>query len=180
MRRFITLVAIATFLVVALAQQALAVDVTAKDLVDNGDAYDGMTVTVVGELIGDYGQRRGGYTWTQLNEDVYVMEPIARGGEPAGGNIGIGVMVPTSLMEGLDAPGRYRQIGPVVALTGVWKYHDPGRHGESFLHVAELKPVRSGEVLSESPDWAALIAGAVLIVGGGALLLARRRSDPSA
>jgi LPXTG-motif cell wall-anchored protein len=179
MRRLITLVAIATFLVAALAQQAVAVDVTAKDLVDNGEAYDGMTVTVVGELIGDYGQRRGGYTWTQLNEDAYVIEPIARGGVPAGGNIGIGVTIPTPLMEGLDAPGRYRQIGPVVSLTGVWKYHDPARHGESFLRVAELTRVRNGEALSEPPDWAALIAGAVLILGGAALLLVRRRSDSS-
>lgn len=180
MRRCLTLAAMAALLIVALAPSALAVDVTAKELVDNGEDFDGLTVTVVGELIGDYGQRRGGYTWTQLNEDPYVIEPIARGGKPAGGNIGIGVMIPTPLMEDLDAPGRYRQIGPVVSLTGVWKYHDPARHGESFLHVAELIPVRSGEALSEPPDWATLIGGAILILGGAALVLARRRSDASA
>ncbi len=179
MRRLLTLAASATFLVVLLAPPALAIDVTAKELIDDGAEYDGMTVTVVGELIGDYGQRRGGYTWTQLNEDPYVVEPIARDGRPAGGNIGIGVMVPSPLMEGLDAPGRYRQVGPLVSLTGVWKYHDPARHGESFLHVAELALVRRGEALSEPPDWAALVGGAALMVGGALMLYARRRSEQS-
>lgn len=162
------------------AQSAFASEVAVIDLIDDGAVFDGEVITVVGELIGDYGNRRSGVTWTQLNQDRYVIEPIAEGGKPVGANIGIGVQVPSELLVGADRPGRYRQVGPIVSLTGVWKYHDPDRQGESYLAVTTLDTVRSGESLSEPPDWLAAGVGVgLLIIGLGLLAMRRRRQHPA-
>jgi hypothetical protein len=162
------LVVVAGFgLMVLLAAPALGVDVTVVDLVADGAAYADAEITVSGELIGDYGNRRDGSTWTQLNGDSYGDEPIADGGALTGSNVGIGIRMPTELAEGLDPPGRYRTVGPLVRVTGIWKYHDPARQGETYLDVAVLEAVRPGRILSEPPLWGAFAGGVVLLVIAG-------------
>jgi LPXTG-motif cell wall-anchored protein len=173
-RRTLLVVSVVGWMTLAMAA-ASASEVAVIDLLDDGAAFDGATITVTGELVGDYGSRLDGSTWTQLNQDRYVVEPIADGGRPLGGNIGIGVRVPSELLSGASAPGRYRQVGPVVSLTGTWRYHDPGRQGESYLDVETLVTVRDGTPLSEPPDWWALAGGVVMLAAGGGLLAARRR-----
>jgi hypothetical protein len=176
MGRFTAAIAMIVIVVVAIPARASAVEVTAVDLIDDGERYDGMTVSVVGELIGDYGNRRDGFTWTQLNQDPYVADPIVEGGPPLGGNIGIGVRIPSELLDGADPPGRYRQTGPVVSLTGIWRYHDPDRQGESFLDVEALDLVRPGQALSEATDWWAIAGGLLLVLAAAAMLLLHRRA----
>jgi len=124
----------------ALAGQA----VTVSDLSLRAEEFAGEEVTVEGELVGDYGQRTDGSMWTQLNGDTYARTPIPDGGVPVGGNIGIGVRMPEGLFTDLDPPGRYWRRGPVVRLTGIWKYHDPDRQGESYLEVHTLTHVEPG------------------------------------
>jgi LPXTG-motif cell wall-anchored protein len=175
MRRIAAMSGAVVVLVSVFAPSAFAVEVTAKDLIDNGEQYDGMTVSVVGELIGDYGNRRDGYTWTQLNQDAYAVDPIAEGGPVVGANIGIGVRIPTDQLAGVDPPGRSYQRGPIVDATGTWRYHDPQRQGESFLDVGSLEVVRPGRALSEQTDWWSIAVGTILLLAGGALLLVRRR-----
>ena len=128
-------------------------EVAVSDLVAEGESYADMEVTVVGELIGDYGNRRNGFMWTQLNGDSYTSAPLADGGPLAGSNIGIGIRMPTGLADGLDPPGRYRTVGPIVRVTGMWKYHDPVRQGETYLDVASMEIVQRGRTLHESPTW---------------------------
>jgi hypothetical protein len=113
--------------------------------------------------------------WTQLNGDVYVHEPIREGGSPLGANTGIGIRMPIPLAEGLDPPGRYRSRGPVVLVTGTWKYHDPERQGESFLEVESLIVVEPGRHLSEDADWGVIVSGALLISGAAGIWFARPR-----
>ena len=139
-------------------------EVTVGELVDFSQELAGTDAVVEGELVGDYGFRDDGWMWTQLNGDSYAHEPIREGGSPAGANTGIGVRMPTDLVEHLDPPGGYRNRGPVVRLTGVWKYHDPERQGESYLEVSSLVVIESGRGLDEQADWR--------LVGVGALLLA--------
>ena len=158
------------------APAAQAVDVDVADLVGDGVRFDGQTVTVTGELVGDYGSRRDGTTWTQLNQDSYAQNPVTEGGALTGSNSGIGVRIPTDLVVGLDPPGRYRMVGPTVAATGIWRFHDPQRSGESFLDVTTIVTVEAGRSLTESPDWASYGVGGLLILGSVLALGARRRS----
>lgn len=151
--------------------------VTASDLIERATEFAGEEVTVEGELIGDYGLRSDGWMWTQLNGDSYVHAPIPDGGLPSGGNIGIGVRMPEALTADLDPPGRYWRRGPVVRLTGIWKYHDPERQGESYLEVETLSLVESGRPVHEPIDGASIAWGTVLIGLAAALWLIGRGSD---
>ncbi|MEN8040007.1 MAG: hypothetical protein ABFR95_00715, partial [Actinomycetota bacterium] len=135
---------ITTGLLLLVAGPVAAREVAVSDLVSDGARHAGVEVTVVGELIGDYGDRRNGWTWTQLNGDAYATSPVADGGPLHGSNVGIGVRLPSEMAADLDPPGRYRTVGPIVELTGVWKYHDPDRQGETYLEVASIVVVAPG------------------------------------
>lgn len=162
-------------LLVAMASAAAAQSsVTAAELLARPAAYHHQEVELVGELVGDYAERRSGTVWTQLNDDPYVGAPLREGGPFAGSNVGIGVRIPPLLAEGLDDPGGYRRRGPVVAVTGLWVYHDPARGGESYLEVVSLRIVEPGRELSEDVNPAAGATGAVLVVAAGLLFMVRR------
>jgi hypothetical protein len=163
MRHFITtsLVAASSFMPSA----ALAAEeVSVSGLIEMAAELAGQEVTVDGELIGDYGIRDEGWMWTQLNDDLYARHPIREGGPLQGANIGIGIRIPARLAKDLDPPGGYRHRGPLVSVTGTWKYHDAERQGESYLEVSSLVVIESGRGLDEQADWR--------LVGVGALLLA--------
>jgi hypothetical protein len=145
-----------------------AEEVSVLELVETAAELAGEEVAVKGELVGDYGFRDDGWMWTQLNGDAYVHEPIREGGLPGGGNTGIGVRMPIDLGEGLDPPGGYRRRGPVVLLSGTWKYHDPERQGESYLEVESLVVIEPGRTLPEKADWMAVTIG-VLLIGAAAI-----------
>jgi hypothetical protein len=157
--------------VVVCSAPAHAVTVSAAELLDNGERFSGQEVTVVGELVGDYGFRSDGTMWTQLNSDSYAIRPIVAGGPLRGSNIGIGIRMPADLASDLDPPGQYRLVGPIVTVTGIWKYHDAERHGETFLDVSALTVDTPGRDLSEHPNWGiygpafafAAIAGVVAV-----------------
>ncbi len=170
---------IAIFVIMASMAQvpvAVAIDVDVVALIEDGANFDGQTVTVTGELVGDYGSRRDGTTWTQLNQDPYARSPVSEGGDLAGSNVGIGVRIPTDLVVDLDPPGRYRMVGPTVEVTGTWRFHDPQRSGESYLDVTSLVTVEAGRSLSEAPDSASYGIGVLLILGSVLALGARKRS----
>lgn len=155
---------------------ALAADeVTVADVLAESPDLSGAELTVEGELVGDYGFRGDGWMWTQLNGDTYVDDPIRDGGRPTGGNVGIGVRIPTDLASGLDHPGGYHHRGPVVRLTGIWRHHDPDRNGESYLDVASLEVIEEGRQLDEDIVWWTVIVGSGLLMAAGALWFLRPR-----
>lgn len=155
-----------------------AAEIPVSEVVEMAAELAGDELTVEGELVGDYGSRNDGFTWSQLNGDVYVDDPTAEGGTPIGANIGIGVRIPTNLMADLGPPGGYRNRGPVARLTGTWMYHDPQRQGESYLQVESLSVVEPGRRLDGGINWITSISGALLIVGAGTLrFLATRNGD---
>lgn len=166
----VTLVLVVFPATVALAAEEL----TVAEMVAQSPELSGTEVSVEGELVGDYGFRDDGM-WTQLNDDPYVDNPIRDGGSPAGGNVGIGVRIPTGLAEGLDHPGGYHHRGPVVRLGGVWKHHDPERQGETYLDVTSLEVIEPGRELDEEIVWWTVIAGSGLLAAAGALWFLRPR-----
>lgn len=168
-------------LVIAVPALARASDtVTAEDLIENPGLFAGKEITLSGELIGDYGLRSDGTVWVQLNDDPYALMPLRAGGSLRGGNIGIALRSPAALIDGLDPPGRYGQIGPVVSVTGIWVFHDPHRGGETYLDVRALDVVRSGRVTREPVSPSAAGLGIVLLTaaaGLAGLLAYRGRSE---
>jgi|GEM_PF-1459406 len=149
--------------------------VTVADLLADPTAYAGESVVVRGELVGDFGERSDGTVWTQLNGDPYAEAPLLGGGSLAGANVGIGVRVPAAVWPGFDSPGGYRLRGPVVEATGVWRYHDPARGGESYLDVTGLELVHEPQALEEEMRWLPLLLGFGLLGAAAAVAVVRKR-----
>lgn len=171
-----TILVIVLFLLAIPSTVLAAEEVTVTDLIERSSDLADTEVLVEGELVGDYGRRADDTVWTQLNGDTYVNEPIAEGGEPSGSNIGVGIRMPTELAPFSHEPGGYHHRGPIVAVTGIWKHHDPGRQGESYLEVEDLSVVDAGRRLDEGPDVISIVLGLVLLAAAGALYLTPRRT----
>lgn len=146
-------------------------EIPISELLEMASELAGEEVTLQGELVGDYGNRNDGWTWTQVNDDAYVDEPIREGGTPQGANIGVGARIPTELTSELDPPGGYRNRGPVVRLTGTWKYHDAERQGESYLQVETVTVVEQGRQLQNQVDLTPVILGGFLLACAGVIAL---------
>jgi hypothetical protein len=174
MRHWLTIATMLLFTIPSAASAAQEASVS--DLIADSEAMSGSEVTVEGELVGDYGFRNDGWMWTQLNGDSYVRSPIREGGEPMGGNSGVGVRMPTRLGEGLDPPGGYRNRGPIVRITGIWKHHDPARQGESYLEATSLTVVEPGRPTDQEPQWIMVLIGLGLIAGSYPLWRRRPQS----
>ena len=147
-----------------------------SDVLASPTTYDLEIITIEGELVGDYGFRRDGFMWTQINDDTYARAAIVDGGARSGANVGVGMRMPSELGRDLDPVGGYRLEGPVVRATGVWRYHDASRSGESFLDVIALEVVDRGRRLEEGPDVAVFGAGVVLLAIATILWFRRRPS----
>lgn len=157
---------------------ALAADeVSVQEILEMAAELGGSEVVVEGELVGDYGFRDDGWMWTQLNGDPYVRRPLREGGRPEGANLGIGIRMPLQLASGLDEPGGYRSRGPVVRVTGIWKYHDPTRQGESYLEVMSLEIVEPGRNLEEKANWTSIVTGSLLLAAAFGVFLLTSPSD---
>jgi len=169
---------IVTALLLAIPGVAMAADeVSVSDLISESEEMSGVEIIVAGELVGDYGFRGDGWMWTQLNGDIYVGSPIREGGDPVGGNTGVGIRMPSRLGEGLGAPGGYRSRGPNVRVAGIWKHHDPARQGESYLEVTSMTILEPGRPMGEGPQWIATWTGLALVAGA---LVLRLRDRPVA
>lgn len=175
MRTAVRLVLVAVLLSPALPAngQELAV----SELLARSPELSGQEITIVGELVGDYGFRGDGWMWTQLNDDAYVEHPIRDGIAPVGGNIGVGVRIPSELADGLDHPGGYLHRGPVVQLSGIWRHHDPDRQGESYLEVEALDVIEEGRMLDEGVVWWTVIVGLGLLAVAGLVWATRPKPD---
>jgi LPXTG-motif cell wall-anchored protein len=174
-----TALAITAFAILAVPSGARAVDdVTVEELTADAPSFEGQVVSVVGELVGDYGFRRDGTAWGQLNGDEYATAPLLEGGNVSGPNVGIGVRAPADVIKDLDPPGDYHHRGPLVRATGTWRYHDADRGGETYLDATTIEVLEHGREFTESADPAVVWAGGLLI--GLALWLGYRSRKRSA
>lgn len=173
----VRVVFLATSFLLVPAPASAAEEVPVAEILERGADLAGEEITVEGELVGDYGFRADGSMWTQLNGDTYVHQPLREGGSPAGANVGIAVKMPTEVSETLGPPGRYSSRGPVVRVTGTWKYHDPARQGESYLEVQFLTVTEPARLLDEKVNWTVVIFGALLLAGAGVVALITRPED---
>lgn len=155
------------------ATAAQAEEIAVSELLADSPNLSGQKITIEGELVGDYGIRGDGWMWTQLNDDVYVDHPLREGIAPRGGNIGVGIRIPSELAEDLDHPGGYHFRGPVVRATGVWRHHAAERQGESFLDVETIAVIQDGRTLDEGVAWWTVLVGLGLLATSGILWGAR-------
>jgi len=171
MRTFALLLIVALLMLVTSPALAATDTVSGATLIDNPAAFDGKRITISGELIGDYGFRDDGTVWAQLNDDAYALSPLRDGGSLRGANTGIGIHGDEAFFVSLDPPGRYDRVGPVVSATGTWRYHDPGRGGESYLELESLEVVKRGYPVQENSRPAVVVVGVLLTIMAAGLFV---------
>lgn len=171
-------IALTSFLVAVIVGAGSGVHAeTVAEIIADPGAYAGKQVTVVGELIGDYGERRSGALWTQLNEDSYAFDPVALGGPLTGPNIGFAIRIREGEIPDLGHPGGFRWQGPLVEATGIWVYHDPDRGGESYLDVTGIDVMEDSEALPTEQAPIPALFGALLLAAAAVVrVVTRRRS----
>lgn len=177
MSRYLRIALTTTVFVLIPVPGLAAQEISVSEVIEEAAELDDEVISVRGELVGDYGNRDDGWTWTQLNGDVYVDAPLRDEGIPRGSNTGIGVRIPTELMADLGPPGGYRHRGPVVRVEGEWRYHDPERQGESYLQVVSLVVVEPGYSLEAEVDWLPAVSGVVLVAIAAFVALVTSRRD---
>ncbi len=146
------------------AQTLAAERVSVKDLTEQAEVFDGRTVTIEGEVIGDI-LRHGDYSWITVNDDPYITVEAQEERLRAGFNIGIGVWLPSSEADKVKVLGGYKNVGDRVSVTGVFHRAD-GEHGgdtdivaTSLVVVAQGSPVKRPLTITR---WAIVAALALL------------------
>ncbi len=149
-------------------------EVPVSSLLSDPALYDQHVVTIVGEIVGDFGERDA-VVWVQVNDDPYVAMPLARSGRLAGTNTGIAVRLPGIDPGEFGQPGRHGVRGPVLRVTGVFRNLDPALGGLTFVDAADVVLLAPSEKLPvPGVDTAALVPGIILTLTA-LLALAHRR-----
>jgi len=132
--------------------------------------WDDQIVRVKGEIVGDYG-RRPAVVWVQVNDGPYIDDPLVETGTLHGSNTGVGVRIPNDLFDdSWGAPGGYRTRGPVIEVTGVFRYADDETGGDTFIDAHDIQLIEPSRPLAvPAPDWQLVGVSLVAIAGGVAL-----------
>ena len=163
-------------LVVVLSNPALGQEVS--DLLASPDVYASREIVLTGELVGDYSQRDD-VVWVQLNDDSYTHAPLVESGV-SGTNTGIGIRIPVGIFDSTwGDPGGFGVQGPVVEITGVFRYQDPGRSGETFVDVTTLRLISAARPLETGSAGWPFVLGGIMVAGSISFLLVRRETAPT-
>jgi len=154
--------------------------VMSYQLLDCPRAFDGLTVTFIGEVVGELIQRRGG-VWAQVNDDPYALiyGPLVGHSAHVGFNSGIAVWLPDGLHEQITMVGRPATRGDVLTIVGTFYRADPNDGGGISIRADAVTLRADGFVVDEPLHTLQLVVAIVLGVGALSALvmaqLARRR-----
>lgn len=137
-------------------------DTSIIDLSSADAYYDGQTVQVTGEAIGDnlIADAEGNYRWITL---------IA---QDAGTNATITVYMSAAEAELIDTYGKYGATGTMLRVRGTYHLTCSDHEGLSDIHAEAVTVVQKGKANPDEFDVMKFIPGAILVVVGLILLLA--------
>lgn len=131
--------------------RVFAATMSINDLIEATTLYDGQTITIEAELIGE-ALDRGEYSWLNVND----------------GTNAIGIWVNNSQIESLVFFGDYDTIGDTVAITGVFHQSCPEHGGDVDIHAESISVIHSGFRVEHPLSVSKLIWG-VSLLGAAAL-----------
>ncbi len=141
-------------------------------------AFDGLSVTYVGEAIGEVLPRRGG-AWVQVNDDIYALEvgPLVGHREQDGFNTGMSVWLPDGLHERIEEVGRPGRRGDVILVRGTLLRADPDDGGGITVRAEELELLAASIEIEDPLHVPQLIVALVLAaLAVASVVWARRRA----
>ncbi|MCJ7744807.1 MAG: hypothetical protein MUP40_00770 [Actinobacteria bacterium] len=161
----ISLVIATAFLSLAIVYDRAEADtrIPIKDLIENMKKYDGQTVTIGGEAIGDL-MVRGTHTWFTVDDDPYSNKSIEAGGQLVGmSNMSMSVWAEKIDSEDIKILGGYKNKGDRVMVTGVFNRACHEHGGDTDIHAFSVEVIRPGHPFSHHFQYGKLLA--VLILG---------------
>jgi hypothetical protein len=156
MFKYAKTIATAALLTIAMIVSADAADlVTVNDLINNEFQYDGKTVVIEGEAIGEV-LERGEYSWINVSD----------------GSNAIGIWLDTEKAAEIAHFGDYKHVGDTVRITGMFSRNCPEHSGEVDIHCQTFEIVKRGEYVRETVSQTKIIVCVILFfVTLGALYL---------
>jgi len=103
------------------------VRISVARLLTEAQKYDGSTVCIQGELVGDIFRTRGGF-WVNLLDK----------------NQCIGLWIPDRLHPSISRLGRYQVRGDIVRVQGIFYRHCQKHHGGTDIHVVSWQTIFPG------------------------------------
>ncbi|WP_414732659.1 hypothetical protein [Acetobacterium carbinolicum] len=134
-------------LLFCLSGGVLAADVIElNQLVENAEAMDGKTVTVIGEAIGE-AMERGDYAWVNINDGSNAMS----------------IWMPLNDAQRIRFFGDYKHIGDQLQVTGVFNRACVEHGGDVDIHSASIAIVTAGYATTETVPFPKIVIGLVLV-----------------
>lgn len=156
------------------------VEVSASQLVDCPDAYDGVQVVYTGEAVRAVLLRQE-RAWLQVNDDPYALDlgPLPEHRTSVGGNSGIPVHAPVEAVGAISYLGEYRAQGDLLEVNGIFRRADPYDGGGPAIAADSVRVVRPGRRVVHTVSAARIAAAGLLTVIAIGLAALRRRRRAS-
>lgn len=136
-------------------------DTPIVDLSQADSYYDGQTVRVTGEVVGDriVAGAADGHCWITLTDPAFDI------------NNTVEIYMTTEQASRIDAYGRYGQIGTIISVQGTFNLVCAEHQGESDVHADTVTVSQRGRSIPDEYSPEALLPGAVAIAIGLAMML---------
>lgn len=122
------------FLSLSLSTQVHAADRTEiNTLIEKSQAFDGQTVTVEGEALGE-AMLRGEYAWINISDNTNA----------------IGVWLKASDAQKISVFGDYRHKGDTVKITGIFSRNCAEHGGDVDIHNQAMEIIEKGTNVPET------------------------------
>ena len=132
-----------------------AQNITCQQLINEAAEWDGVTVSIIGEVVGDI-LRSGQSEWLNVND----------------GTNALGVWTDVKDVESFEiVPGSYSVKGTVLEVEGVFNRTCSMHSGETDIHLVNVKVVGGHDEVEHPVDGNRLLCAAILAVIAGALTL---------
>ena len=146
--------AIVMSLLSAYPAAVFAEEKSSSQLIDQAGEYDGQKLVYSGEVIGDI-LHTGDHVWLNVSD----------------GSNALGVWVLNDLANVAEVPGRYKQRGDIIRVSGTFYRACPEHGGDMDLHADTVTLIERGYPISHAvPAWKVWLA--VLLTAAAAGLVA--------
>ncbi len=135
-------------------------DTSIADLEEADAYYDGQTVQVVGEVIGD--SIREGFDTRHRWVTLATMEE--------GTNATVSVYMTSEAASKIDTFGSYGKTGTVLQVRGTFHLVCTDHEGVTDLHAESVRVVAAGESHQDAFSWDSFVPGIAAIVVGLSLM----------
>lgn len=137
MRKILIIISVfcCTFLCIITEVYAKSLDFTSiNDLIENEKSFDGKTVTIKAEAVGEP-MRRKDYTWVNVND----------------GTNAIGIWMKNSDASKVKFYGKYKEVGDILKIKGTFKRSCSEHGGDTDIHALQVDVLSKGSIKEVDP-----------------------------